>query len=151
MNTILNFWFPDNNYQKWWFKSNENLDKYIYDNYYQLMLDSYNNMNNINNTEEIISNIILLDQFSRNINRIVPIDINSYTIKALVLSQQWIENNYHLSQPIKYTVFALMPFRHMHTIKYNMYVLELLDTMKCFSDDIIYIKFKNTTSKKSLD
>ena len=83
---------------------------------------------------------------------IVPVDINSYTIKALALSQLWIENNYHLSQPIKYTVFAMMPFRHMHTIKYNMYVLELLDTMKCFSDDMIYIKFKNTTSRfASLD
>ena len=34
MNNVLAFWFPNNNYQKWWFKSDNNLDQTIYNTFY---------------------------------------------------------------------------------------------------------------------
>lgn len=62
------------------------------------MNNIFNNFNLENYSQsspkEIIRDIILLDQFSRNINRIVGVlDIIEYTNKAIQLSNQWIKKN----------------------------------------------------------
>lgn len=58
--------------------------------------------------EEIISDIILLDQFSRNINRIIRnLDLIEYTNKAIQLSNEWIEKKilFNMSYQMDYICF----------------------------------------------
>lgn len=98
-NPILDFWFGnDLKFRKWWFTSNEDLDQEIYNKYYQEMVNTFINFNLENyhcvGPIKLITDIILLDQFSRNISRIInQIDIPAYTEKAEILSNIWIEKN----------------------------------------------------------
>ena len=118
-NEILQFWFPNPQYQKWWFISNLKLDQHISEKYYKQMeklFDGFSIDNYLNaQPKKIITDIILLDQFSRNISRVKneeDIDIQAYTKKAELLSEIWLGKKYYLTEQIEYTVFALLPIRH---------------------------------------
>lgn len=159
---VLNFWFPDDEYHGWWFKSTSKLDQQILDQqildqYYISMTDTFNNFNLENYSksrpEEIIRDIILLDQFSRNINRIVRnLDLIEYTNKAIQLSNEWIDKKYHLTCHIKWTVFAFLPIRHSKNKEQIIKLNELLQQIEQFnnsvSSSIIYKKFKLHTSRQ---
>lgn len=156
--SILTFWFPDDDYHSWWFIPKNNFDKIIYDNYYQIMLDKFNNFNIKDyencNIKKIITDIIILDQFSRNINRIIGnLNIIEYTKKAYQLSKLWIDQKYYLLENIKYTVFAFLPIRHLRDITEISNILLILDTIQKLNPNIvnnkIYQKFK-FFSEKSL-
>lgn len=153
MDTVLTFWFPNNNYNIWWFKSNEILDKQIYDIYYDLMVKTFNDFN-INNyfdksSDELIATIILLDQFSRNINRIININIKEYTQKAYQLSQIWINRQYYLNQPINKTVFALLPMRHIGKQNDLINIISILNQIENNnSKNEIFNKFKLHTIRQ---
>lgn len=152
---ILNFWFPNQSYQKWWFISNSQLDLEITNKYYNQMTQLYDNFQIENyidaniQTNKIISDIILLDQFSRNIARVKNnIDINSYTKKAEILSNIWIGKKYYLTEPVKYTVFALLPIRHTKDkskIKELLPVLEEIKHLNSNNSNPIYVKFLTHT------
>jgi uncharacterized protein (DUF924 family) len=131
INTILNFWFPDENYHTWWFKPNNSLDNKININFYYLMklqFDSFDIKKYQNeSSEQIITRILLLDQFSRNINRVIlGLNLNEYTSRAFELSKLWINKKYYLTEPINYTVFALLPIRHYANQTNNNQLVELL-------------------------
>ena len=149
---IIQYWFPNREYQKWWFKSTDTIDKFLYDNFYNDMLSAYNNMNINIECNMLLNDILLLDQVSRNINRIVKdLNIVEYTNKATILSYIWIENKYHLYQPIEHTVFALMPLRHTNNItKYKILfdIIKELENDVTYEDSIILNKFKSTTYYK---
>lgn len=155
--SLLEFWFPNDEYQLWWFKSTNELDYNIYKKYYKLMLDTYNNFD-INKYNELSSNIIiqdiiLLDQISRNINRIVKnLDIEKYTNYANELSNIWITRKYHLICPIKFTVFALLPIRHSKDIIKIKELLLILNEIEQKNTKIIenkiYQKFKFFTIRQ---
>ncbi len=103
--------------------------------------------------EEIISNIILLDQFSRNINRIIRnLDLIEYTNKAIQLSNEWIEKKYYLTCPIKWTVFAFLPIRHSKNKEQIIRLTTLLDEIQTTNNlvtlDKIYQKFKLHTNRQ---
>jgi len=115
------------------------------------MLNTFNNFNiknySILSPEEIISDIILLDQFSRNINRIIRnLDLIEYTNKAIQLSNKWIEKKYYLTCHIKWTVFAFLPIRHSKNKKQINRIIKLLEEIQSNNDliahDKIYQKFK---------
>ena len=152
MNKVLQFWFPNNEYQKWWFKSNINLDQTIYNIFYNDMINSFN-MTDYNNYTpcNIITDVILLDQMSRNINRIVPVNTNDYNVKAVNLANMWVNNKYYLTEPIMYTVFILLALRHYNINNTNM-ILNILDIIETnninIKDNIIFSKFKANTIKK---
>ena len=154
MDSILDFWFPDNNYQKWWFKSTDELDKKIYDTYYDLMYNQYNNFieSDYDYAEPsvLISTIILFDQFSRNMSRINnTIDVNEFTRKARQLTNIWLKRELYKTEPIKYTVFAYMPIRHMKQVNEIKNLVILLERMEVLDSnlktDTIFNKFKSTT------
>jgi len=157
MDSILDFWFPDNNYQKWWFKSTPEIDRKIYDTYYDLMYKQYNNFNepdyNYADPSVLISTIILFDQFSRNMSRInmgkTPIDVDSFTKMSKKLTNIWLKRSLYKSEPIKYTVFAYMPIRHMKKEDEIENLVILLDRMEIqdnnLKTDTIFNKFKSTT------
>jgi len=151
---ILDFWFPDDNYHSWWFnnkKKDINIDRLIYDKFYNKLIEfNFDILDNIDSTtltkEFIISSIILLDQFSRNINRITNnLDIYYYTKKAHILTKIWIDRKYYLILPVKYTVFAFLPIRHLKDKNDIKNMIMLLDEIKLFNPQIefneIYKKF----------
>jgi uncharacterized protein (DUF924 family) len=154
MDSILDFWFPDNNYQKWWFKSTPEMDRKIYDTYYDVMYKQYNNFNeadyNYAEPYVLISTIILFDQFSRNMARInMGINVNDFTRKARQLTNIWLKRALYKTEPIKYTVFAYMPIRHMKKGDEIEQLAILLERMEIqdsnLKTDTIFNKFKSTT------
>jgi uncharacterized protein (DUF924 family) len=156
---LLEYWFPDDNYHCWWFKSTHTIDQTIYSKFYNQMTKIFDNfdINLYTNAtpSELTYSIILLDQVSRNINRILNIlDINEYTKRANQLSNIWINQKYYLTEPVKYTVFALMPIRHCKHIGSIDLVYKILELMEAdkneLCDNKIFIKFKFYT-KKSLE
>ncbi len=158
-NSIINFWFPDDNYHNWWFIPKNNLDQIIHDTYYQQMINTFDNFNINDYTDcsinKIISDIIILDQFSRNINRIVKnLDINQFTIKAHMLSKIWIDKKYYLTESIKFTVFALLPIRHIGDKNQIENMIGILDEIKNINPTVesnkIFQKFY-FHSKRSLE
>ena len=89
--SILNFWFPNNNFNKFWF--DKSVDEKIYNEYYKLLLEIYDKIIISDDAtleeldyEELVALIILLDQFSRNINRIIHINVSNFTDNAKKLS-----------------------------------------------------------------
>ena len=160
MDSILDFWFPDNNYQKWWFKSTPEMDRKIYDTYYDVMYKQYNNFNeadyNYAEPSVLISTIILFDQFSRNMARInmgkasvAVINVDDFTRKARQLTNIWLKRALYKTEPIKYTVFAYMPIRHMKKDDEIEQLAILLERMEIqdsnLKTDTIFNKFKSTT------
>jgi len=154
---LLNFWFPDDEYHRWWFKSTPALDLKIFNIYHIQMSDTFNNFNVENYSkstpEEIIRDIIILDQFSRNINRIVQnLDIIQYTNKAIELSNEWIKRKYYLTCPIKWTVFAFLPIRHSKNKEQINRLVGILEQVEKSNNLIllnkIYQKFKFNTIRQ---
>jgi len=154
---ILTFWFPNTDYNLWWFKSNEKLDHQIYQLYHDQMIRTFNDFNSQDylnkSSEELIVSIILLDQFSRNINRIVGnLNIRSYTEKAYELSKIWIDNKYYLTQPIAWTVFAFLPIRHLGNKSDMVNIIELLKHIEnennLITNNTIFNKFKLHTIRQ---
>jgi len=163
---ILYFWFPNQKYNKFWFEKNYNFDTIIKNKYQDLVAKIFENIKDFDITymssNELIAIIILLDQFSRNINRVVntcnqgKIYIllleNNYIIKmteeACRLSKYWIQKEYYLTEPINKTVFALMPLRHLNKLHDYKIILEVLDKIQDKKNDLIYIKFRNQTVKR---
>ena len=157
INQILTFWFPNNDYNLWWFKSNEKLDHQIYQLYHDQIVQTFNDFNSQDyldkSPEELIVSIILLDQFSRNINIIVSnLNIKSYTEKAYELSKIWIDNKYYLTQPIAQTVFAFLPIRHLGNKSDLDNLIELLKQIEnennLIINDTIFNKFKLHTIRQ---
>jgi len=144
-NNIIDYWFNNdyNIWRTWWFnktKDNE-IYKYFYDN---LLNFDFNNID-LDNPDDVIKNILLLDQISRNINRIKKMDIDFYTKQACILSQKWIENKYYNTKPFAMTAFAFLPFRHMND---KLKVKETLDIINKISiNNIIYDKFKKAKER----
>ncbi len=154
-NNLLKFWFPNSQFQKWWFVSNSRLDQEIYQKFYYEMVELFNtfNIDNYADTDKIklITDIILLDQISRNISRVTSnIDIPSYTEKAELMANIWICKKYYLTEPIEYTVFALLPIRHTKDKNKIKKLLPILDEIKHINineSNQIYIKFYTHTMR----
>ncbi len=152
-NNLLKFWFPNSEFQKWWFISNSQLDLEIYQKFYNKMVELFNSFNitNYTNSDKIklITDIILLDQISRNISRVIEqIDIPTYTEKAELLANIWISEKYYLTEPIEHTVFALLPIRHTKnkvSIKKLIPVLDEIKNINSNESNPIYVKFYTHT------
>jgi len=162
---ILCFWFPNQKYNKFWFEKNDEFDTIIKNKYEDLLMKTFENIKDFNitlmNSDELVAIIILLDQFSRNINRIVHNEQNKIyssllennyifkmTEEAHRLSKYWIQKEYYLNESINKTVFALMPLRHLNKLHDYKIILEVLDKIQNNKDDEIYIKFKNQTVRR---
>ena len=125
MNTILNFWFPNTTYQKFWFDKTK--DHYIIKNYSSLLNETNNKIINFDKSsnEDLLIYIIILDQFSRHIYRNKERDENFKIMndKALNLSLYFINNRNLNNTPLHYLIFYLMPLRHSKKIdNYNILI-----------------------------
>jgi uncharacterized protein (DUF924 family) len=159
-NLIITYWFGSNNdWNAWWFKSSSSIDNEINTQFYTRMLQTHNDFdidNYITATAELlIESIILLDQISRNIQRIqknIPIDI--YTNQAAELSILWINRNLHLDCEISWTVFALLPLRHTHHPDHFDKLLRAITEIEQHRPNltigVFFQKFKKHTIRQSI-
>jgi len=147
--SILNFWFPNEKFNKFWF--DKSVDDKIYKEYYNLLNDTYNKIinNNLDNIDydELLALIILFDQFSRNINRIIHINVNDFTIEAKKLSMICINKNYLFDKKMNHICFILMPLRHLNKLTDYYLILDILKNIEDTKNNL-FDKFKNETLKK---
>ena len=122
---ILEFWFPNDNFQKFWF--DKSVDEVIKENFFDRL--KYYESNEINykllNDQELLEIIIILDQFSRNIYRNENFRKNDY--KALEMAQYFFENRKWNDKPIQHLVFYLMPYRHSNNDENLQFVYDILN------------------------
>lgn len=113
--SILDFWFPELKFQKWWFKATPELDQEIKTRWESFLdLYSQNKLNNWKLTpQSFVALIILLDQFPRNMYRGSE-HKHKYDLDAQKLSHEFLDRGFDDSDQINvhYLVFALMPLRH---------------------------------------
>ena len=158
INDILNYWFPNQLYNKFWFATDEQVDNYINTEYYKIMVKLFEDLSKDNDdaldkltTKQLISYIIILDQFSRNIARVnTNVDSNvitNMTEVASKLSYIWINKKLYLQENINKTVFALMPLRHSYKLHDYKVILEVLEEVKDKENEI-YKKFKAQTLRR---
>jgi uncharacterized protein (DUF924 family) len=148
INSILNFWFPNDNYNTFWF--DKSVDEIIYKKYFHLLHDTYNATVEKDFEfcyEELLALIILFDQFSRNINRIVNINVTEFTYEARKLSLQCIKNKYYLNKKMNHNCFMLMPLRHLNKLNDYYLLLAILNEIED-NNNIIFTKFKTQTLRK---
>ena len=114
---VLDFWFAPQN-KPFWFQKNEAFDLKIRENFYDLWLDGCNGLFSDwrDSIEGRLAEIILLDQFSRNLNRDDPKAFAQDGL-ALILAQEAIRQPdfFRLSQQQKQ--FVLMPFMHSESAR----------------------------------
>ena len=162
INEIFTFWFPNDNYNNFWFDKNLDFDSTIKTKYFTLLQNVFTEIKNYDlfgmTSDELIAIIIILDQFSRNIERTITDNdrdllsfetIHEMTEEANRLSKFWISRKYYLTESINKIVFALMPLRHLNKVHDYNIIIQILDEIKNkFSHTIIYSKFKNQTIKR---
>ena len=143
---IKEYWFPNENYQYFWFSKDKDLEIYKKFNY---LLEDYKDKE-LKTYDEFLETIILLDQFSRNINRIKKIDIEYFHKKAYIIAEEFIKKyKTKLYENINHFVFVLLVFRHNNTIEDYDYVFKHLDILQYFyKDNKIYKKFYNVSIAK---
>lgn len=151
VNDILNFWFPNDKYNSFWFKQDKSFDEMIYKQYYNILVDTYHNIDkiNINKYDEMLAVIILFDQFSRNINRVYNLSdekIKEYTIIAKKFTMICINKNLINFDCINYLIFTLMPLRHTGNKDDYELILNIINKIEIDND--ILSKFKYQTIKR---
>ena len=127
---VLEFWFAKEN-EPYWFVADDNFDKKISDKFskiwqaaiqgqcahwrrgeQQAMSDTINNRDNsIINLAGRLAEIIVMDQFSRNLCR-GQADAFDQDKMALVLAQEAIVQPYFDILPMPWRKFMIMPFMH---------------------------------------
>ena len=157
MNEILKFWFPNDNFQKFWF--DKSYDKIIIDKFSNLLkIEGAKKLDlKSKNNEEILEYIILLDQFSRHIYRNDRNNINfiNYNNKALNYAHYFINERFNYDIKFNYLCFILMPLRHSNDINNYNIILDILNKIKIndiyfnnyIDDKIVFNKFKNATKR----
>ena len=150
MEHLIDFWFPNNNFNKFWFDGT--VDNYIIKNYKDILENNITiNYKNLSD-KMILSYIILYDQFSRNIYRNInqKDNIKKYDKIALELSEYYFNNRKWLNIPTTHLVFYLIPYRHTFNEKYYnniMYILNCYEKSNKINNDLLFDKFKKHTLK----
>lgn len=158
IDNVLNYWFPNQLYNKFWFATDEIVDNYINTEYYYEMVNLFEYLKNQKDesldkltTKQLIAYIVVLDQFSRNIVRVnTKVDSNliaDMTEVASKLSYIWINKKLYQQEAINKTVFALMPLRHSYKLHDYKVILEVLEEVKDKESEI-YKKFKTQTLRR---
>ncbi|MGP3779575.1 DUF924 family protein [Halanaerobium saccharolyticum] len=140
---VLEFWFEELD-PKQWFNSTEELDQKIYRRFGELHdaaakgeLESWRVT-----PEGSLAEIILLDQFSRNIYRGKP-DAFANDLAALVLAQEAIRKGFHSKLETFKRSFIYMPFMHSESLIIHKKALRLFNEPGLEDNFDYEIKHKN--------
>lgn len=130
MNTVLDFWFNECSDKDWWVKDPQ-FDSFITDKFGALHRSSYRGeLYHWRKTPEgRLAEIIILDQFSRNIYRDTPKAFMTDGM-ALILAQEMVFQNEAVKLEARMRSFAYMPYMHSESKIIH------LDAVKLFSDPV---------------
>lgn len=148
---IIRFWFPNHQYQGFWFDGSKDYD--IEMNFLETLkmaergeLDHWISEPN---KYAKLALLILLDQFSRNIYRTSDFRINDP--KAFEIARSIVDANEDINYPVNMRIFILMPYRHQHTTPLLNFVMTRLSeydtTYFSDNDSSILEHFKMATLK----
>ena len=149
MNDVLEFWFPNDKFNKFWFDKSK--DKFIIENFKNKLIDLENTFTFeiVLSDKEILENIILLDQFSRSIYRNNLDKIKDNDRKALYLSNYFFKSRDWVNIKFNYLIFYLMPLRHTFQKKYYDFIFQVLNKITINNEDKpLFDKFYKTTKIK---
>jgi len=125
--TIIDFWFKEISPKQWWNKDTD-FDQLIK----QRFSDIYSKATHgelfdwRETAEGRLAEIIVLDQFSRNMFRDLPESFSQDSV-ALVLAQEAIFNKADQSLPIEWRSFMYMPFMHSESLLIHEQAVKLFD------------------------
>ena len=124
---VLDFWFKEISPQQWWVKD-EDLDQLIKTRFSDVHrkaalgeLFSWRD-----SSEGRLAEIIVLDQFSRNMFRDLPESFAQDSL-ALVLAQEAIFNNADKTLPTEWRSFMYLPFMHSESLIVHNEAVRLFD------------------------
>ena len=123
---IIRFWFEEIE-PKFWFKKDPVFDQTIYDRYMPTYIAATRCelFDWRNNPEGCLAEVIVLDQFSRNLFR-NSADAFAQDSLALSLAQSAIEKGYDSLLTTRLRSFLYMPFMHSESLEIHNQALELL-------------------------
>lgn len=126
---VLDFWFDPQN-KPFWFQKNEDFDLAVKEHFYDHWLDGCNGLLSDwrNTIEGRLAEIILLDQFSRNLNRD---DQKAFSQDgmALILAQEAIRHPDFAQLSQEQRRFVLMPFMHSESAGIHITALSLFEEL----------------------
>lgn len=124
---ILQFWFSYLEPKFWWQK-NQHLDQQIKHRFEPIHRAAVKGELSHwrQDPEGALAEIIVLDQFSRNIYRDTP-QAFANDSQALALAQHAVWRKQHLSLPTTQRAFMLMPFMHSESLVVHRQALELFN------------------------
>ncbi len=123
--TILNFWFKELTPQQWW-KKDPLLDEHIKSRF--ALIHHHATQGELfewrDTAEGCLAEIIILDQFSRNIFRNQPQSF-AYDGMALVLAQEAIRKEFNKQLSTSQKAFLYLPFMHSESLEMHQHALKL--------------------------
>jgi uncharacterized protein (DUF924 family) len=124
---VLNFWFETLSPHDWW-RKNENLDAQIKNKFSRIheLVASDKTMAWRDTDEGRLAEIIVLDQFSRNMFRGQAASF-AYDIQALELSKAAVDVGAHTRLDQSKTSFVLMPYMHSESLADHQAALPLFE------------------------
>jgi uncharacterized protein (DUF924 family) len=141
MDDIIQFWFPNDKFQKFWFDKSK--DEIIINKFNTILDEEGKKEFDISKKSniEILEYIILFDQISRHVFRNNREDgkFKSYNEKALIFSLYFLNNRFNYDIEFNYLSFILMPLRHSNEIKYYDLIINILNEIKI--NNIYFKKF----------
>jgi|TARA_R110000868_G_scaffold13345_11_gene62351 uncharacterized protein (DUF924 family) len=125
---VLEFWFTELKPMQWW-RKDPGLDRFIEERFGALheRAERAELMNWRGTPLGRLAEIIVLDQFSRNIWRDTPRAFASDGM-ALVLAQEAVAEGIDQQLPVKLRAFMYMPFMHSESLKIHEQALKLFST-----------------------
>lgn len=127
--TILDFWFNTLSPQQWWEK-NQGVDRMIKEQFFPLLQQAKQGelAHWRDHSNGRLAEIIILDQFSRNIYRGTP-EAFAQDGMALILAQEAIRNNIADKLPIQRLAFVYMPFMHSESKSIHQQAIPLFEAL----------------------
>ncbi|WP_420228986.1 DUF924 family protein [Psychrobacter sp. ER1] len=138
---VLNFWFDKNN-EAYWFEQNDRFDKQIQDKFggiweaakqgecvtWRIAESSLDGNSSITALAGRLAEIIVLDQFSRNLCR-GQASAFAQDGMALALAQEAIQQPYFDTLPMQWRRFIIIPFMHSESAMIHKRYLPLFEQL----------------------
>lgn len=138
---VLAFWFDKDN-ESYWFEKNDDFDKRIEDNFGEIWQAAKrgecaswrrteaqtDNNNAVTDLAGRLAEIIVIDQFSRNLCRGQACSFAQDGM-AVVLAQEAIKQPYFATLPMEWRRFIIMPFMHSESLAIHEQYLPLFEQL----------------------
>ena len=144
---IIQFWFEEIDPSKWW-ENDPLFDKLIKDKFELILIQAkHSKLNDWHNTPTgRLAEIIVLDQFSRNIYRGTP-QAFSHDAQALQLSIDAIKLGLDINLSVQKKLFMYMPFMHSESRTIHLQAVKLFEQLGIEQELSYELKHKKIIDK----